>query len=239
MMLRRSCGRLDSSIRSMRVAQSQTSGAYIAHGSSRARLYGDPLQRERRAMDLGSFLAELYGHSRRCVAGGRNGGYASGRHGCEGASADAGPGGAPWPRSRSGRDSWRSCPTPAADPEPRPSAGVPTPCASRIVEIGGPEYADLDPSSVVLGLHEQQPLEPPAIRIRTTIVWQGSVASDRSGRSSSYYVRLYCDGAGHCSCPDYYYRGLLRRQPAFRCKHLVRAWVAHNPSDITGAQGSS
>jgi hypothetical protein len=69
-------------------------------------------------------------------------------------------------------------------------------------------------------------------------VWQGAISGDGTGPQNTYYVRLYTDGSGHYSCPDYYFRGLLRRQTKFRCKHLVRAWIAQNLSSNTKTQGS-
>jgi hypothetical protein len=99
----------------------------------------------------------------------------------------------------------------------------------RALELDTPEYPNLDPHSIVVGSSDQPPVTtPPQVRQEPAeMVWQGEMDSDGSGPQRTYYVRLYADGGGHCSCPDYYFRGLLRRQTRFRCKHLVRAWAIH------------
>jgi hypothetical protein len=98
-----------------------------------------------------------------------------------------------------------------------------------MLEIDEPELGSLDTHSIILGAHEPAS-KPPTLRGGSSIVWQGPVEGDGTGPRDSYYVRLLADGRGYCSCPDFYFRGLLRRLPAYRCKHLVRAWAAHGPS---------
>jgi hypothetical protein len=103
---------------------------------------------------------------------------------------------------------------------------------SRALELDGRE--PLDPRSIVDGREDEQPAAiRPHVKQEPIIVWQGAVTGDGTGPQRSYYVRLYTNGAGHCSCPDYYFRGVLRRDIRFRCKHLVRAWATH------GSGGSS
>ena len=103
---------------------------------------------------------------------------------------------------------------------------------SRALELDGHE--PLDPSSIVGGCQCEQPAaNPPQAIQEPPIVWQGEVAGDGTGPQRSYYVRLYTDGAGYCACPNYYFRGVLRRDTRFRCKHLVRAWATY------GSGGSS
>ena len=101
----------------------------------------------------------------------------------------------------------------------------------RALELDTSEDPNLDPHSIVVGSQDQLPVVTPTqARQEPTVVWQGEMDSDGSGPQRTYYVRLYTDGGGHCSCPDYYFRGLLRRQTRFRCKHLVRAWAIHGTS---------
>jgi hypothetical protein len=103
---------------------------------------------------------------------------------------------------------------------------------SRALDLDGRE--PLDPRSIVDGCEDEQPAAiSPHVKQEPIIVWQGEVTGDGTGPQRSYYVRLYTDGAGHCACPDYYFRGVLRRDTRFRCKHLVRAWATH------GSGGSS
>ena len=56
-----------------------------------------------------------------------------------------------------------------------------------------------------------------------SVLWEGNLASDRSGQQRSYFVRLYSDGAGTCQCPDFYFRATLRRDASYACKHIRRA----------------
>ena len=45
------------------------------------------------------------------------------------------------------------------------------------------------------------------------------VEGDGTGPQKSYFVRLYSDGTAHCQCPGFYFRGILRRDRVFACKH--------------------
>jgi hypothetical protein len=110
---------------------------------------------------------------------------------------------------------------------------------SRALELDAPEQSTLDPHSIVVGFEDQLAVAVPSpVSPEPTVVWQGQMSADGTGPQNAYYVRLYTDGSGYCSCPDYYFRGLLRRQRQFRCKHLVRAWAAHSASGNTNQQGS-
>lgn len=93
------------------------------------------------------------------------------------------------------------------------------------------ELADepLDVRAIVVGtLHEVRVDAAPPAPASPVVVWRGTVASD-SGAKAGYYVQLQADGTGQCSCPDYYFRGVLRRATAFSCKHIRRAWAEHGP----------
>ena len=121
---------------------------------------------------------------------------------------------------------------------PKPDSVRPAVGLWRALELDAPEHSALDQHSIVVGSHDQPPLAaPPQAKPESAVVWQGEIAGDGTGPQSTYYVRLYTDGSGHCSCPDYYFRGLLRRQTKFRCKHLVRAWAAHGASGNPITQG--
>lgn len=122
---------------------------------------------------------------------------------------------------------------------PEADGNMPALTAWRALELDAPEQSTLDPHSIVVGFQDQvaEPMTPPVSR-EPTVVWQGQISGDGTGPQNTYYVRLYTDGSGHCSCPDYYFRGLLRRQTRFRCKHLVRAWAAHGESGTVKTQGS-
>ena len=61
-----------------------------------------------------------------------------------------------------------------------------------------------------------QPTEP-------LVVWEGQVQGDGTGPQKSYFVRLYSDGTAHCQCPAFYFRGTLRHERTFACKHVQRA----------------
>jgi hypothetical protein len=56
-----------------------------------------------------------------------------------------------------------------------------------------------------------------------SVLWEGNLASDRSGSQRTYFVRLYSDGAGTCQCPDFYFRATLRRDASYACEHIRRA----------------
>ena len=56
-----------------------------------------------------------------------------------------------------------------------------------------------------------------------SVVWEGQVQGDGTGPQKSYFVRLYSDGTAHCQCPAFYFRGTLRHERAYACKHVERA----------------
>ena len=115
-----------------------------------------------------------------------------------------------------------------AAPEPENVRRVPP---LRVLELDAPEQSRLDPYSIVVGSVDQLAVAMPSpVSREPTVVWQGQMSGDGTGPHNAYYVRLYTDGSGLCSCPVYYFRGLLRRQRQFHCKHLVRAWAAHSAS---------
>jgi hypothetical protein len=110
---------------------------------------------------------------------------------------------------------------------------------SRALELDAPEQSTLDPHSIVVGFDDQPAVAmPPPVSREPTVVWQGQISGDGTGPHNTYYVRLFTDGSGHCSCPAYYFRGLLRRQAQFRCKHLIRAWAAHSASGNADTPGN-
>ena len=110
---------------------------------------------------------------------------------------------------------------------------------SRALELDAPEQSTLDPHSIVVGSEDRLAVAKPSPVVpESSVVWQGQMSGDGTGPQNAYYVRLYTDGSGHCSCPDYYFRGLLRRQAQFRCKHLIRAWAAHSASGNADTPGN-
>jgi hypothetical protein len=93
---------------------------------------------------------------------------------------------------------------------------------ARALEIDGPP---LDAQAIVLGAgcREGAPPVPVPHPTAPAVVWEGSVQGDGTGPQPEYYVRLYADGTAHCQCPAFYFRGTLRRNNAFVCKHVQRA----------------
>lgn len=93
----------------------------------------------------------------------------------------------------------------------------------RQIEIDGPSQPALDPRSVVLGLPCQsveaaQAKEPPT----PVIVWQGSMRSQTSA-CRSYFIVVYDDDTARCSCLDFHFRGTLKEDRAYACKHIRTA----------------
>ena len=90
----------------------------------------------------------------------------------------------------------------------------------RQIEIDGPSQPALDPRGVVLGLPCQ-----PAEAARTeepptpVVVWQGSVRS-QSSAGRSYFIVIYDDDTARCSCLDFHFRGTLKEDRAYECKHI-------------------
>ena len=104
----------------------------------------------------------------------------------------------------------------------------------RALELDDPEQPVLDARAIVLATTaiscaDGAPAPAGAPAAGPAIVWEGSIEGDGTGPQRSYSVRLYADGSGHCQCPSYYFRAILKRDPAFRCKHLVRARAGAGP----------
>jgi predicted nucleic acid-binding Zn finger protein len=59
------------------------------------------------------------------------------------------------------------------------------------------------------------------------VLWQGNLLGD-STPQRSYFVVVYDDGSGRCSCPDYYFRAVIKDVLDYTCKHIrrVRAQLA-------------
>jgi hypothetical protein len=97
----------------------------------------------------------------------------------------------------------------------------------RGLELDGPV---LDARAIVLGGACQEVVSAPVPNPTEPVVaWEGTVQGDGTGPQASYFVRLYADGTGTCQCPAFYFRGILRRDPAFCCKHMLRARRQTNP----------
>ena len=96
---------------------------------------------------------------------------------------------------------------------------------SRSLEIDGSDEPGLDARSIVLGGGCREDAEPPAVDQPTgpSVVWEGQVQGDGTGPRKSYFVRLYSNGTAHCQCPAFYFRGTLRHEPTYACKHVQRA----------------
>jgi len=88
------------------------------------------------------------------------------------------------------------------------------------LEIDARDKPDLDAEAIILGspVLPEMPREPgyhePAA------LWHGNVAGSGRGPQRAYYVVVYDDSTGRCACPDFYFRGILRRNLSFECKHL-------------------
>jgi SWIM zinc finger len=91
----------------------------------------------------------------------------------------------------------------------------------RQIEIDGPSQPALDARSVVLGLVPQQP-ESNAMAEKPSgpvVVWQGSVRS-QSSSGRSYFIVMYEDDTARCSCLDFHFRGTLKEDRGYACKHI-------------------
>jgi len=66
----------------------------------------------------------------------------------------------------------------------------------------------------------------PTSEKRPALRWEGAVVGGGSP-PRSYFVALYGDGTGRCSCPDFYFRGVLRDARSYACKHIRRALADH------------
>ena len=93
----------------------------------------------------------------------------------------------------------------------------------RQIEIDGPSQPALDPRSVVLGVPcepaEAAPAEQPSSPV---VVWQGRVRSQTSA-GRSYFIVMYDDDTARCSCLDFHFRGTLKEDRAYACKHIRAA----------------
>jgi len=93
----------------------------------------------------------------------------------------------------------------------------------RQIEIDGLSQPPLDARGVVLGL-----LSLPAEGARAeeqsspVIVWQGSVRSETSA-GRSYFIVIYDDDTARCSCLDFHFRGTLKEDRNYACKHIRTA----------------
>jgi hypothetical protein len=99
----------------------------------------------------------------------------------------------------------------------------------RALDIDGFANPDLDARAIVLGVCiDSAPSTPTPAQTPTSpaVVWEGNVVSDGTGPQRSYFVRLCDNRTAHCQCPAFYFRGVLRRDPTFVCKHLLRARAA-------------
>ena len=90
----------------------------------------------------------------------------------------------------------------------------------RQIEIDGPSQPALDAHSVVLGFLspavDETRTEKPS---RACVVWQGSVRS-QSSSGRSYFIVIYEDDTARCSCLDFHFRGTLKEDRGYACKHI-------------------
>jgi len=101
----------------------------------------------------------------------------------------------------------------------------------RSLEIDGTDAPGFDARAIVLGDGGREdaaaaPVEHPP---GPSIVWEGQVQGDGTGPQKSYFVRLYSDATAHCQCPAFYFRGTLRHEPTYACKHVQRARLGLQP----------
>ncbi len=98
----------------------------------------------------------------------------------------------------------------------------------RILEIDSRDGPTMDTRAVVLGSPSGVlAIAAPAPALSApTIVWEGNITGDGTGPQAAYWVRLYDDGTAYCQCPAQYFRGVLRHDGAFMCKHTRRAQLA-------------
>ena len=90
----------------------------------------------------------------------------------------------------------------------------------RQIEIDGPSQPALDPRSVVLGLLSQPGEDaPPDQPCAPVAIWSGSVRSQTSA-GRSYFVVFYDDNTARCSCLDFHFRGTLKEDRGYACKHI-------------------
>ena len=101
---------------------------------------------------------------------------------------------------------------------------------TRAVEIDGLDQP-VDAREIVLRgeCEEQAAPTPIAEPSAPSVLWEGSIEGDATGPQKSYFVRLYSDGTAHCQCPAFYFRGILKRDRGFACKHVGRARLRLEP----------
>ena len=94
----------------------------------------------------------------------------------------------------------------------------------RQIEIDGPSQPVLDPRSVVLGLASQRDETPRGTEEPSTpiVAWQGTVRSQTSA-GRSYFIVIYADETACCSCLDFHFRGTLKEDRNYACKHIRTA----------------
>lgn len=97
---------------------------------------------------------------------------------------------------------------------------------TRGLEIDGCDQPMLDTRAIVLGGPCEDLASPAPEPNAPAVLWEGEVQGDGTGPQRSYYVRLYADSTGHCQCPAFYFHAVLKRNPAFACKHVIRARAA-------------
>ena len=98
----------------------------------------------------------------------------------------------------------------------------------RGLELAGPM---LDARAIVLSAPSLEDA-PPRLAPQPTVpavLWEGAVQGDGTGPQASYFVRLYADGTATCQCPAFYFRGTLKRDQKYCCKHVQRARLRVDP----------
>jgi hypothetical protein len=91
----------------------------------------------------------------------------------------------------------------------------------RGLELEGPA---LDARAIVLGGAGLEAVPAPGPDpAQPVVAWEGAIKGDGTGPQASYFVRLYADGTGTCQCPAFYFRGTLKHDQGFCCKHMLGA----------------
>jgi hypothetical protein len=90
----------------------------------------------------------------------------------------------------------------------------------RQIEIDAPTQPGIDARGVVLGFVSAEAnngtCDAPSA---PGVVWHGSVGSETNS-ARWYHVVMYDDHTGRCSCPDYHFRGVLKDDRSYACKHI-------------------
>jgi hypothetical protein len=100
----------------------------------------------------------------------------------------------------------------------------------RSLEIDGTDAPDFDARAIVLGDSGRR--MPPRRQSSSLPVRQsyGKARSRVTGpdlRSPILFGST--DGTAHCQCPAFYFRGTLRHEPTYACKHVQRARLGLQP----------